>query len=41
MKIKDLVLKEIKGFWGEEPAENEKGIPVIKTNRNPRKVMVM
>ena len=32
MKIKDLVLKEIKGFWGEEPAENEKGIPVIKTN---------
>lgn len=31
MQIKDLVLKQIKGFWGEE-SDCEKGIPVIKTN---------
>ncbi len=31
MQIKDLVLKQIKGFWGEE-SDCEKGTPVIKTN---------
>ena len=31
MQIKDLVLKQLKGFWGEE-SDCENGIPVIKTN---------
>ena len=30
MKLKDIIIKEIKGFWGEETKLN--GTPIIKTN---------
>lgn len=32
MKIKDLIVKELKGLWGEEPKQGEENIPIIKTN---------
>ena len=32
MKLKDVTLQEIKGIWGDELQDGEKGTPVIKTN---------
>ena len=32
MTIKDVILKEIKGIWGNPPVEGELSTPVIKTN---------
>ena len=32
MKLKELILQEIKGIWGDELGDGEIGTPVIKTN---------
>lgn len=32
MKLKDVTLQEIKGIWGDELQDGERGTPVIKTN---------
>ena len=32
MKLSDLVVKEIKGIWGNEPKPGDKVTPIIKTN---------
>ena len=32
MKLSELVVKEIKGIWGDEPKPGDKDTPVIKTN---------